>query len=402
MTDMHPSLQSDEKLSLNWKYLSAISSGTSPIDLEFLALRNINDARAFAREYGLDWDLPGNRQQILQAHHEAIDFIALKFLRGRSELMPPEVRAPIDPLQLLVLASQRGNQTDQLRRWSCAVLKVMHAIFYVNNNIKLKYFNQIREQVFSGLDKIIEVNGSDIILSDGHISLPVIGFDRKNNKERDSILLKLLQKAEYVAADIHDHLGIRLVFNTRFECLLALCLLQRVHLISAVNVDAQRTRNTLLDLDAAKAVFTRYRSILARHVGYPSEIIEEIEREMLQASQVPALKDNPHSASSFNSLQVTVRKMISIQADASSLGGEAGADLMRHQRFDEPEAPHPASFFFEYEIQLMDRHSYEQSQNGAASHEAYKQRQVETARLRVLGRQLVRWLDEGASTGSIH
>jgi uncharacterized protein (TIGR04562 family) len=51
-------------------------------------------------------------------------------------------------------------------------------------------------------------------------------------------------------------------------------------------------------------------------------------------------------------------------------------------------------FFFEYEIQLMDKASHDRSLSGPASHEAYKRRQVDTARLRVLGRELLRWMDE--------
>jgi uncharacterized protein (TIGR04562 family) len=50
------------------------------------------------------------------------------------------------------------------------------------------------------------------------------------------------------------------------------------------------------------------------------------------------------------------------------------------------------SFFFAYEIQLLDAASFEKSHQGAASHEAYKQRQVETARRRVLGPELLAWL----------
>jgi uncharacterized protein (TIGR04562 family) len=50
-------------------------------------------------------------------------------------------------------------------------------------------------------------------------------------------------------------------------------------------------------------------------------------------------------------------------------------------------------FFFEYEIQLMDKASHSRTLEGPASHDAYKKRQVETARLRVLGRELIRYLE---------
>jgi uncharacterized protein (TIGR04562 family) len=148
-------------------------------------------------------------------------------------------------------------------------------------------------------------------------------------------------------------------------------------LLSVTNVDAERTRNTLLDLDAAKQIFIKYRAMLEHHDGYPAELLEQMDAELAAVAQPQTRCDNPHSGSGFSSIQVTVRKMIHVQQDdAAALG----------QDYD-------VGFFFEYEIQLMDRASYERSLSGPASHEAYKKRQVETARLRVFGRELLHWVD---------
>jgi len=57
-------------------------------------------------------------------------------------------------------------------------------------------------------------------------------------------------------------------------------------------------------------------------------------------------------------------------------------------------------FFFEYEIQLMDQASHAASLTGPASHDAYKSRQIDTARVRVFGRELLAWIatqGDGAS-----
>jgi hypothetical protein len=50
MPDHVASLKSRHRFSLNWGYLNAITSGMSAIDLSALALRNLHDARQFARE----------------------------------------------------------------------------------------------------------------------------------------------------------------------------------------------------------------------------------------------------------------------------------------------------------------------------------------------------------------
>jgi uncharacterized protein (TIGR04552 family) len=377
MTELQASLKSKRKFSLNWSYLNAIASGVSAIDLGALALRNLHDARQFVREYGFDLDQPAAPALIARAHREAVDFIAAHFLEpDQGALIPPEVAAPADPLQLLVYASLRGQHADLLRMWSCAVLKVMHGIFYIDNNLKLRYFNTIREQVFASLDDVIHHDGDDYFLTDGEVCLPLLHFDRKSNKGRNSILLKLLQKAAYLAADIFDHLGVRLVFNTRIECLFALRTLQRAHLLSITNVDAQRTRNTLLDLDAAKQVFIKYRAMLERSDGYPAALLQRMDQELLASSQPQTRSDNPHSGDGFSSIQVTVRKMIHVPPDEAAKTG---------QDYD-------VGFFFEYEIQLMDKASHDLSLSGPASHEAYKRRQVDTARARVFGRELLDWI----------
>ncbi len=393
MTDMQASLKSKNKFSLNWSYLNAITSGVSAIDLETLALRNLHDARQFVREYGFDPDQPNAQALIASAHREAVDFITHTFLEpGQAHLIPPEVAHPDDPIQLLVYASLRGQQADVLRMWSCAVLKVIHGIFYIDNNLKLRHFNTIREQVFASLDEVILKDDDHYFLSDGEVCLPLLHFERKNNKGRNSILLKLLQKASYLAADIYDHLGVRLIFATRFECILALRTMQRAHLLSVTNVDAQRTRNTLLDLEAAKQVFVKYRAVLEHAKDYPTELLERMDEELMALSQAQTRADNPHSGAGFNSIQITVRKMIHVQPDhvaTTRLPDVIFQDL-------NPEEPrgldYDVGFYFEYEIQLMDKASHERSLTGAASHDAYKRRQVKTARLRVLGRDLQDWI----------
>jgi len=393
MTEIHASLTGGaRKFSLNWGYLNAIASGVSAIDLEGLALRNLHDARQFVLEYGFDLDQPAAPGVIARAHREAVAFISTTFLEPwQHDLIPDAVRHPQDPLQLLVYASRRGMQADTLRMWSCAVLKVMHGIFYIDNNLKLRHFNTIREQVFATLDEVIHCEDGHYFLRHDGACLPLLHFDRKNNKGRNSILLKLLQKAAYLAADVYDHLGVRMIFNTRFECLLALQTLQHAHLLSVTNVDSQRTRNTLLDMDAAKAVFTKYRAQLERSDHYPAELLRQMDVELAAAAKEQTRSDNPHSGEGFSSIQVTVRKMIHLHAD--DVGGASLPAYAAQEGVDAPAEPdYDVGFFFEYEIQLMDKASHDRSLSGPASHEAYKRRQVETARIRIFGRELLRWV----------
>ncbi|MBD8525938.1 TIGR04552 family protein [Pseudomarimonas arenosa] len=377
------------RLSLNWGYLQAIARGQSAIDLRGMALRDGEDARRFASEYGFDLDDPLHRSWIRRVHREALDFIRSQLLDSAScDLIPSEIANPVDEVDLLVHASRYSKSRSTRRLWSCAVLKVMHALFYIDNNIKLRHFDAIRQQVFESFEQVVLRDGEAAFLSDGEICLPLLHYEKKSNKSRHSILLKLLQKPSYVAEDIHDHLGVRMVFETRTECLLALRVLQRAQLLSAINIESHRVRNNLIDLDVAREVFAHHRQQMEQSQGYPLELLKRMDAQLIERSEAAERQDNPHSSSGYRSVQLTVRRMIhlpdaGLSMDADWVDREGGADRRRHGEM---------SFYFNYEIQMMDRQSYQASTSGPASHGAYKQRQIATARKRVLGAELEYWV----------
>lgn len=378
------------RLSLNWSYLQSIARGQSAIDLRGMALRDGDDARRFASEYGFDLDDPLHRSWIRRVHREALEFIRTEFLdpAGR-DLIPTEIATPADEVDLLVHASRYSKSRSTRRLWSCAVLKVMHALFYIDNNIKLRHFDAIRRQVFESFEQVVLRDGESVFLGDGEVCLPLLSYEKKSNKSRHSILLKLLQKPSYVAEDIHDHLGVRLVFETRTECLLALRVLQRAQILSAINIESHRVRNNLIDLDVARDVFAHYRQQLEQSQGYPLELLQRMDSELIERSDAVEREDNPHSGSGYRSIQLTVRRMIHLPETGLSMDVDwvdRGADERPDRRHGE------MSFYFNYEIQLLDRAGYEASTSGPASHGAYKRRQMATARRRVLGAELEAWI----------
>lgn len=396
MDPLRPSL-GGSALTLNWGYLEAIARGQSAIDLRGMALRHREDAERFAREYGFDLTQAAHRRWIRRVHREAVAFIRQTFLSvDEGGLIPAEVTEPEDEVDLLVYASRYSHSRSTRRLWSCAVLKVMHALFYIDNNPMLRHFDSIRAQIFAGLDSVIRQQGdadepTQYVLTDGELVLPLLACERKSHKDRSSILLKLLQKSAYVAEHIYDHLGVRLTFETRSECLLALRVLQRSQLLSAINVESHRTRNNLLDLPTAREVFNRHRAALVDSVDYPLELLRQMDAEMTALAEPAARADNPHSAASFRSIQITVRKMIhlplgGLETGAVELPLAGPAQSLREG----------TSFYFNYEIQLLDRHSRDAARSGPASHSSYKQRQIATARARVLGPELAALLRAAA------
>ena len=79
-----------QRFSLNWTYLNAIARGVSVIDLGGLALRNLHDARQFAREYGYDIERPGVLDYLRRIQREALAFVREQFLQpDQQALLPP-------------------------------------------------------------------------------------------------------------------------------------------------------------------------------------------------------------------------------------------------------------------------------------------------------------------------
>jgi uncharacterized protein (TIGR04562 family) len=127
-------------------------------------------------------------------------------------------------------------------------------------------------------------------------------------------------------------------------------------------------RNSLLDLDAARSLFREYRAALEASASYPHTLLRQMDAELAAAEAGTDSAHNPHSSSAYRSVQITVRKRIHLPAESGE--GEG------------------LSFHFNYEIQLLDRAGFEATRSGPASHGAYKERQLATARRRVLGAEL--------------
>ena len=400
MARLNPRLSSkNQRVSLNWTQLNAVITGISAIDLGSLAIRNRREAHTFCKEYGFNLDNPAEREHIRNIHQEAVQFIESFFLTPQQRVKIPKlIRNPDNILDLLVYSSNYLNKSNLKQLWACAVLKVMHGLFHIDHDYKLKYFDEIRKQIFDSLDKIVVSEGDQHVLQNGHMRIPLFFYEKKRNKNRPSILLKLLAKPSYVASDIYDHLGIRLIFETKSECLFALKLMRRSHLITVTNIKPFRSRNNLLDLQVSKKVFQRYRESLARAKSYPLDIFKKMDKELAALTQRKGEKINPHSSDDYQAIQITVRKMIRVPNPVYEKLKMLRA-LIADKRAIPPhlaerEADRELAFHFDYEIQLMDRESYLTAMAGPASHQAYKQRQLETARKRVLGPQLIKHLSK--------
>ncbi len=364
-----------------------ILGGGSPIDLDGLRIQSLDEAWTFALDYGYDMSVPAQRARVVRIYEDAIDFLEGVVLEGTNLHVPNELRAVGDPLDLLVWASERPRTSSG--RWACSILRVMHTLFHVDHNVNLRFLPEIQRQVFSRYDQFLVCENGNWLLR-GAYEVPLVAVERKENKDRVSMLLKMLHKPENVAETIYDQIGIRFVAEDRLGVLMAIRFLLDHHVLMPTHIKPSRSRNLMIDLEAL-AAWTESLPPLFQ--------IQDLTPEARQAlSSTLALKSggieqNPFSSKDYSAIQFTARTLIrlpgpggsTLEAVQERLRGLGHGDLADLAGIPELiQEQEEFTFFFAHEVQVMEQSGFQSSRSGPASHSEYKQRQRDAARRRVL------------------
>lgn len=362
-----------------WEILDAIIGGSSAIDVPALHLHNLREAEDFLECYGYDWFVPAQRVEVEEILRESLLFLEEELLFDEEVVVPSEVRRATDARLLLLWAS--GSRSKLLQRWSCALLRIAHTFAHCRSHFNEWYGDEIRAQIFSRFRAHLQTSGNGMSLGRGPFAIPLERFEVKHGKPIRSIVMKLLHKAENVATDIFDHVGLRFVTEERYDALLVVKYLRANNVTMFANVKPSRSQNTLIDIEWLRAeaahLDEEVRSgRMSRHQQLAA-IRKAVRNQPYPAP--PARSLNPHSSLAYHSLQFTCRQKIRIVAAPRPQGGPVFGPLKLGASGEE------LTFFFPFEVQVMDKKSYERSRSGLASHRDYKTRQRRTVKRRVLG-----------------
>jgi uncharacterized protein (TIGR04562 family) len=364
-----------------------VLGGGSPIDLEGLRVHSTQEALDFALNYGYNMEIPYQRARVQRIYEDAVDFLEGVILEGTELHIPGEVLAVQDPLVLLQWASERPRLTRS--RWSCALLRVMHTLFHVDHNVNLRFLPEIQQQVFQRYDRYLERRGEGWVLQ-GAYEVPLVAVERKENKDRVSMLLKMLHKPENVAETIYDQIGIRLVAEDQLGVLMVIRFLLDHHVLMPTHIKPSRSRNLMIDMEAL-AAWTE-----ALPMPFRIQDLSPEDRQMLSrtlALKTPKQDQNPFSSKDYSAVQFTARTLIRLPSPASraldaiqsrlqTLGDTELSDLAGIPELQKDQEEF--TFFFAHEVQVMEQSGFQSSRSGPASHAEYKQRQRDAARRRVL------------------
>jgi uncharacterized protein (TIGR04562 family) len=190
-----------------WETLRSFLDGVSPIDLTQLAFYSRDQAREFLLHYGYDLDRPAESQDAWNVYREALDYLGRVLcpapIAGDVGLrVPTELSRVEEVADLLIMASS----SEPMGAWACALLRVMHTISHANHAVRSPFYPEIQKQILDLYRAHLYENGTSfrgaldgshvggLFLGHGDAAIPLEGVYFREEKSRESLILKLLHK----------------------------------------------------------------------------------------------------------------------------------------------------------------------------------------------------------------
>lgn len=380
------------QFNFDWDALWAATEGRSYIDVPRLSAHSKGAAKKFLSAYGYDVEDPLVREEIWKIYFEALSFLREALLNEGEEI--PEhflVRGVhSDILKLIQEASKKVP--DDNSRWSCALLRIMHIISHLDNDVRSEHFRYAREQIFDRFDGLVSrVEGERRwTLGSGENTISMLRYLKKERKDRQSTLIKLLSKPQAMVEAIYDRIGFRFVTETRWEAFQLLRVLNSEGLVSAPNVYPQRSLNTLIPTDELRDFVEDTRAQIDGE-GLEESLLQHLIHKFEQDSSV-SLKAirNRFSSSWYRAIQFTCRQLIVAPDPTHLFWTDLRKELLKIEGMEQKLKKVPITlrekrtFYYPFEIQILDKASYVEAIGGRSRHREYKARQRLMARNRVL------------------
>lgn len=346
--------------------LDSLIGGVSVLDIPRLNVQSLDQARDFVRSYGYDLSKPEDEKRLWQYYQSAIEFIRSELLS--SEEFIPEVIANSNQLRdlayLLIYASTRDQRDNSLQRWACGLLRVIHVLVHLDNDLFTQFSADIQEQILSPFQRhVVQQDDLGIVLSAeaDPEKIQLKKFYIKPFKSSRSSVIKLLAKPDEVAFALLDKIGVRFVTRHLFDVFRVMRFLLRHNLVSFPHVIPDQANNTLYPTN----LFFEVMESLTKGSQIELHDLDKLLADKLQnAGERAKFKEklNTFSGKDYRFVKFISRRLVRIQRAEGEL-----------------------SFFYPFEIQIVDADTFQLNQTGPASHDEYKKRQVQRARLRTFG-----------------
>jgi len=389
----------------DWETFDVVIGGKSALDTKnFLGSMTSNDqVNQFLKGYGLDPNDPVTKAELFGNYHEAIQFIKRYFLaegnpEGLDFKMPNSLLMISDINQLFLMATDESSSSKEEKLWAEIILKVMHTIVHADKDLRSNYFNIVQMQIFDRFYRYIFRNNEDKLffgIKGSDNVIPLVDFETKSKKSRDSVIIKLLHKAENVAEELFDRVGVRFVTHTRFDTLRIIKFLVESNVVIPHNNKPSRAINTMIDLKHFKEAHQKVLKMAIRNNLTEERFVAAMDRECVNNPQVSGdNKRNNFSSNEYKSIQFTCRQLIEyknpflqefneLRKIAKSSDPETNDLARKILNLDHSLVARDIRFFFPYEVQVVDEEAFKENTEGEASHLEYKKQQTNSAMKRL-------------------
>jgi len=347
---------------LDIEALRLVLSGSSVIDWRRLAFRRREEVDHFLRLCRFEPDSASDQSWMRGILSDAVTYLSETF-RYR---VPEAVADPPEVHDLFLYAS--GAREPQYQKIACIVLKVCHVIHHIEGR-DLFHRLPLAEEAFGEMaaKRVVAVFREMI-----DAGFPIVEA-RSSAKTRASLVSKLLQKTETVAATVYDRTRFRVVVAERADVLPVLhCLTQRLFPFHVVVPG--HTKNSLIDFRevcAATPAWTTLLGALPPGSSVPSSALRDDEVDTGR---------NESSGATYRVLRFVIELPLRIEPELIS------AEIVAATR--------ARTVPCLVEIQIVDAATARTNEEGENEHERYKRRQ----RARIL-RRLSRGLVTPPSSG---
>jgi uncharacterized protein (TIGR04562 family) len=344
--------------------LSVVAGGASALDKKSLNIHGLDEAESFLRTYGYNISNPEDLERLWYFYRRAQVLMSEKLMINLDE-MPQELisKASLGDIRnLLIYASQSENST--LQRWSCATLRCMHVFVHAETDLFSSFSEEIQKQILTPFENSIKQEEKLQLRSfqkEGHPSIDILDFQTKPFKTSSSTVIKLLAKPDALAVKVFDKVGIRFVTKSVFDSFQVIRFLVEENLISFPQIMPDQSSNNMYPVEEFLAVCEKLRNKHSEDHKHSSEKIDRLLMKKIDNQRVFLglfRKENPYSSEDFKYIKFICRQLIKIESKTSGK---------------------PFSFFYPFEVQIMNESAFKKIQSGESEHSAYKNRQVKAA-----------------------
>lgn len=387
----------------DWDLLEVVLGGKSALDAKSFVspLTSDDQIEDFLDAYGFSQGDPILKAETFGTFQESMQFIRRYFLKEGNEEgldleVPPSLYSITEVKDVFRVATGAAdNFTYEESLWAQVVLKVMHTILHADKDLRYNYFSQIQQQVFDRFYKYLSRDGDNKLYLGAQSDpekIPLQDFETKSKKSRDSIIIKLLHKAENVAEELFDRIGVRFITANKLDCLRVVKFLYHMNVIVIHNIKPSRSRNTLIDINDFKRDHHSVLRMALRNELSEDRFQQALIREM-KAPHFDKEDDNQHSFDKYSAIQFTGRHLIRYRnpfldefRDLRKMAKERkDGDPLTEKilSLDPSLISRDVRFFYPFEVQIVDEESHSNNMEGEASHQDYKKSQLKSAMNRI-------------------